>query len=210
MYLFKKLLAMEKEMSPKESLDLITHTIIGLRKNAKDNSFYFIAWGWIIILASVVHFVLLHYLLMQEKFDIISWATITNWVSFILAGIIIQFIHQKRNPDSRQQQSGSGKFLKSLWTASGSGIILLVIFISTYGINPTPFVLIIAAIATYTTGRMIRFKPLILGSIAFVLFGALALFIDNHYQLLINAAAILSGYIIPGYMLKKTKIIGHV
>jgi len=200
---------MGKEMTPKESLDLITRTILDIRESAKNNSFYFIAWGWIIASASIIHFAVLHYLLVQEKYELINWATIIVWSSFVLTGMIIQFSYQKKNQGNKKHQSVIGKLLSSLWIASGTGIILIVIFILSYGINPTPFVLIVTAIATYTTGKMIRFKPLVLGGIGFVLFAILALFINNHFQLLLNGAAIFVGYLIPGYMLKKTEIIDY-
>ena len=44
----------EKELSPEESIDLINTMIGKARKRYTDNSFYFLLWGWLVIVASAL------------------------------------------------------------------------------------------------------------------------------------------------------------
>ncbi len=44
---------MEKNLSPEESLKIINEMIRSAKTNFKENSFYFIFWGWVIIFAEI-------------------------------------------------------------------------------------------------------------------------------------------------------------
>ena len=65
--------------------------------------------------------------------------------------------------------------------------------------------LLIAGLATTTSGLLIKFKPLIIGGIAFFIFSIATTFVSNEYLSLITGAAIICGYLIPGYFLKSAK-----
>ena len=66
-----------------------------------------------------------------------------------------------------------------------------------------PTIILLYAIGTFVTGKIIDFKPLVIGgSICFLLSIVIA-FIKDENQLLIIATAILISYIIPGFLLKK-------
>ena len=51
----------EQNLSPGESLKLIIEAINKTKENFKENSFYFMLWGWLISLASFSFFVLHKY-----------------------------------------------------------------------------------------------------------------------------------------------------
>jgi hypothetical protein len=59
--------------------------------------------------------------------------------------------------------------------------------------------------ATTITGVLIKFKPVIIGGIAFFLFSIASAFVQNENTLLIMGAAIIFCYMIPGYFLKSAK-----
>ena len=65
--------------------------------------------------------------------------------------------------------------------------------------------LLIAGIATTTSGLLIKFKPLTLGGMAFFIFSIATAFVSNEYIALITGAAIVCGYLIPGYLLKSAE-----
>jgi hypothetical protein len=52
---------------------------------------------------------------------------------------------------------------------------------------------------------MIKFKPVIIGGIVFFVFSIATSFVYNEYIALLTGAAILLGYVIPGYYLKSAK-----
>jgi uncharacterized membrane protein YgaE (UPF0421/DUF939 family) len=65
--------------------------------------------------------------------------------------------------------------------------------------------LLIAGIATTTSGLLIKYRPVIIGGMAFFIFSIAATFVSNEYISLIVCAAIICGYLIPGYFLKSAK-----
>jgi hypothetical protein len=65
--------------------------------------------------------------------------------------------------------------------------------------------LLIAGIATTTTGLLLKFRPVIIGGMAFFLFSIATTFVPNEYNALLTSAAIVCGYLIPGYFLKSAK-----
>ena len=65
--------------------------------------------------------------------------------------------------------------------------------------------MLIAGIATTTSGLLIKFRPLIIGGMTFFIFSIATTFVSNEYMALITGAAIICGYLIPGYFLKSAK-----
>jgi hypothetical protein len=58
----------ENSLSPLESLEVIAEAIGKTKDNFKENSFYFMLWGWLIALASFSFFVLQQYTTFQYYF----------------------------------------------------------------------------------------------------------------------------------------------
>ena len=72
-------------------------------------------------------------------------------------------------------------------------------------IQPTIFVLLIAGIGTVVSGLIMKFNPLTISGVLFFVFAIASIFVDKSTILLINTIAILTGYLIPAYLLKKSK-----
>ena len=69
------------------------------------------------------------------------------------------------------------------------------------GLSPVPFILILVGFATFMSGVLLRFRPLIFGA-AVIWAGALwCLFLSPPQHLLLQAATAVLGYLIPGYLL---------
>jgi hypothetical protein len=195
----------EKKLSPEESLELISKTIAGIKENYKHDNYYFILWGWIVLMASISQFAMLRVLILIKSYEHINLYSFLIWGLLITIGFCLQYYHILRK-EPNIVTGHLGKFFKILWQCSGVAIILAVLFSLKLHVYPNPFVLTIAGLATLISGRLISFKPLIFGGIAFFALGIAASFINNEYQLLIGAAAIVTGYLIPGYMLKYSKV----
>ena len=65
--------------------------------------------------------------------------------------------------------------------------------------------LLIAGIATTTTGLLLKFRPMTIGGMLFFVFSIAATFVTNEYLALLVSASIICGYLIPGYLLKSAK-----
>jgi hypothetical protein len=65
-----------------------------------------------------------------------------------------------------------------------------------------PMLLVLYGMPTFLSGIILKFKPLIIGGICCWILSVLSAFIPAEYQLLLIAAAVISAWIIPGYLLK--------
>jgi hypothetical protein len=92
-----------------------------------------------------------------------------------------------------------------LWITFGVSVFILIFFGASINYNLNPVILLISTIPTIATGVIIRFKPLVLGGISFWILGILCFLVSFEYQNLVGAAAVIVGYLIPGYMLKNKK-----
>ena len=124
---------------------------------------------------------------------------------FVIIGFVIQYAYIHRLSKEKMTRSHLDKFISVMWHTTGWAIILVALISIKLGEYPTPFILSVAGIATFITGVTIQFTPLKLGGIVFFIFAIAAAFVVNEYQLLVNAGAILLGYIIPGYLLRNSK-----
>ncbi len=204
---------MEKNnLTPEESFDIINKAISNFKMNYKENARVFLLWGWILTLASISNFIILKILsgreaheLMAGKWELKGLFILGNWIIFCLIGfIILYFMVRKINRD-KKVYSHIDKFVEKLWwvTAASFGIATIICFIMR--IEPPVLMLLIAGIATTTTGLIIKFKPLILGGMSFFIFSVATTFVTNEYLALLVGAAIICGYLIPGYFLKAAK-----
>ncbi|MEM6524318.1 MAG: hypothetical protein AAF693_11015, partial [Bacteroidota bacterium] len=83
--------------------------------------------------------------------------------------------------------------------------ILIIIFSGRFGALISPLILLIAGMATFMTGIILRFRPLIFGGSSFWIFAAIGFYVTPVHGLLVSALAIVVGYLIPGYLLKNSK-----
>ena len=64
-------------------------------------------------------------------------------------------------------------------------------------------IIVLTGLPTFLTGQLMRFKPLIFGGVLFWVLGAAAYFVDMQAVALLYIAAMLFGYLLPGYLLKR-------
>ena len=206
-YLTNKLITMEnneKVLTPEESLQLISRTIASIKEDFRRDNYYFILWGWVISLACILQFTMLRALISIKAYEHLNLYSWIIWGILVAIGTALGYRHRS-GKDTGIIKSHTGKFFIILWQTSGVAMVLAVLISLKYHIIPGPFILTITGLATLISGRLISFKPLIYGGIAFFAFAAAASFLNNEYQLLISASAIIVGYLVPGYMLKSSK-----
>ncbi|MFW6327987.1 MAG: hypothetical protein ACOC2F_06700, partial [Bacteroidota bacterium] len=75
---------------------------------------------------------------------------------------------------------------------------------------PAPYILAAAALPTFVSGIMLKFTPLITGALFLAGFSLGSIWIHPNEQLLVYAAGIICGFIIPGYILRASKDKHHV
>jgi hypothetical protein len=182
----------ENSLTAQESLAIITSMIREAKGNMQRNGFYFLLWGWIIILANLGMYALQQ---VGYKHYYIVWAiTVPAW--------IISLVRGYRQGKAERNTTHLDIVSMWLWLAFGVTIFTLVAFGSKINYQLNPVILTISAIPTFLSGIVIRFRPLVLGGISFWIFGIISFLTPQETQPLVGALAILCGYIVPGYLLK--------
>jgi hypothetical protein len=182
----------ETPMSAQESLDLITSMIHEAKGNMMRNGFHFMLWGWVIVIANLGMFAL-QQLAVPHPYAV--WAiTVPAW--------IISLVRGYRQSKAQRTTTHLDTVTMWLWIIFGVTIFTLVAFGSKINYQLNPVILTISAIPTFLSGVMIRFKPLMLGGIAFWIFGMISFLVPTETQPLLGAVAVLCGYLVPGHLLQ--------
>jgi hypothetical protein len=184
---------MEKEMSPTESLSIISSMIEKTRHTFSDSSHYFLLWGYAVFIACAAQFTMMS--LGYEK-SYLAW-----WI--IIPALVIHFIlvirERKREKVSTYISEANGY----LWMGIGfCFFVMAFIFAKISWQYCFPFYVLFYALGTFVSGSLIRFKPLIVGGIISFIIAAGISFFDYKMQILLAAISILVTYIIPGHMLR--------
>ena len=197
---------MEKNnLTPEESFVIINRAIANFKMNYRENAQVFLLWGWILTLASISNFIILKMLNNWEAWEHKGFLILGNWVVFILIGSVILYFIVRKEKKEKKVYSQIDRFIDKLWWVTAPSFVIAVILCFRLEIEPPSLMLLVAGIATTTTGLVIRFKPLIFGGMSFFIFSIASTFVTNEYLALVVGAAIICGYLIPGYLLRATK-----
>ena len=181
-----------ENFSPQESLDLITSMINRAKGNVQKNSFYFLLWGWTIMVCNLGIYIMIRFLEMHDPFWI--------WLLTVPAALVSGLYGRK------QEQSRTTSHLDNInkWLWIGFGVICFTIVIFGFKINYqiNPVIICMSAVPTFVSGIMLKFKPLIIGGLLFWISGIILFMLPMEEQFLAAALAIASGYLVPGYLLK--------
>lgn len=188
--------AENENLSAQQSLDIITAMIRQAKGNVSSNSFYFLLWGWTIALANLGVFIMIRYT------DV---ANPTVAFSITILSAIISFIYGARQ--SKRATSRTILDAVNMWIWIGYAItcFTIVAFGNKTNWQINPILITMASVPTFVTGIMLRFKPLMFGGAALWIFGIVLFNISGDLQFLVASIAITLGYLVPGYMLRKSK-----
>ncbi len=184
-----------ENLSTEQSLAIISKMIHTAKGNFVNASFHFLLWGWVILAANLGHY----YLQEIAKYE----APFLVWFVTIPAAIVSMIYGMQQGKRAKVRSHFNSIYSKT-WLAFGISLIILLVFFgdSEGQLTLNPIILIIAAMATFVSGISLKFKPLVIGAVTFWLFAILSFWLNSPYQYLVSAVAVLTGYLIPGYMLK--------
>jgi polyferredoxin len=186
----------DDKLSPQQSLDLITDMINQAKGNIQENSFYYLLWGWAIILAHLGSFVLTK---LRFEYPFVVWLIVVpTWIISIVYGA--RQAKKQERPITHLE-----KIYLTLLISFGIMATVIPLFGSFINYQINPIVLLICSMTTFTSGVILKFKPLVIGGITFFTFGLVSFFLSNEHQSLLSAIAIALGYLVPGYLLKSQK-----
>lgn len=182
----------DKSLSNEESLKIITQMIQTAQGSFQGVSFHFLLWGWVVATANLAHYYIDQYTNYEHPYIV--------WLISIPT-VIVSMVYGFKSEAKQQVKTYSGSLIKWIWLAFLI-CLLIIIFSQAFGATIPALILLITGFATFTSGLIIKFKPLIVGGSTFWLFAAIALSVDYSYSPLISALAIIVGYLVPGYILK--------
>ncbi len=185
----------EKMMSSQESLNVISEMISRTKMNIQQGRFHLLLWGWLIVVCSLAE----HLLFNLTSFE-------NPWRVWLLTipGVFVSLIYGFIKGSRQKVYTYSDRIYMWLWMAFLLTAIILFVFIGAENRMGTigPFILMLAAFPTFLSGVIIKFRPLMLGGISMWIFSLVAYFAGPSIGPLAVPAAMITGYLIPAYMLK--------
>jgi hypothetical protein len=182
----------ETHLSREESLRIIHEMISAAKNEVKADAFIFLLWGWLVFLASISQYILIH---MN-----VEWNE-APWMLMPLGGAVTVFYVIRKGKKDKTKTAVT-ESLKYTWIAFSAALLIIMFFNSMSFLQVLPCIMVLYGMGLFLSGAALQFKPLMYGGV-FCWVCAIAGFeIQNVHQLLILSLAVLGGYIIPGYLLK--------
>ncbi len=182
----------EKEINASESLSIIQNMVNKTQRQFSDDSFYYIMWGWLVLAASIIHFVLMQMDIKQAPMV---------WLLMPVGGIV-SFIYGAKQSKNEKIKTHVNTYMGYLWSAMAMAMIVVLAMGFRLEDKTYPILILIYGIGTFVSGGLLSFRPLIIGGAICFALSISSFFVIFEYQLLFIATAMLVSYIIPGHLLK--------
>ena len=182
-------------MNNKEALKVIDEMIASAKADINDNGFFYLLWGWLIIVACISEYVLMYEI--QWEYHWIGWPITTG------VGGITASVYGYRREKKAKVKTHFDRIMGYVW--GGFGITLFLVLFSMNQNSPSgvyPLIIALYSMGTFISGGILKFTPLKVGAIISWCIGLSAMFVDFKFQLLLLVISIIVAYLVPGYMLK--------
>jgi hypothetical protein len=184
----------EKMMTGEESLRIISEMINKTTVNIRQGSFHLLFWGWLIFFCSLTEYILMNFTHVSRPWEV--------WI-LTIPGAILSLIYGSVTGRKERVHTYAGMIYMWTWLGFLASAVILYIIMSKNMGNFAPLILLLVGFPTFISGFIIKFRPLIFGGIIFWFFALTAHFTGPAIAPLVTAAAMLTGYLIPGYLLKR-------
>ena len=187
----------EKQLTGHESLALINEMISKAKHEIKDNGAGWLLWGGMIFLAAMTTYVIIQFQLDIDLY--IGW----NVFGIIAIPLLIySLVKGKKKPGTRTYVDEMLHYFDIGFTICLFIVIISINIANNPGVGFGYF-LMVYAFLMLIQGAALRFRPLFIGAIINWA-GAIGIFVVEQfkYDMLITAAAVFAGYIIPGLLLR--------
>lgn len=190
---------MEAKNEYNEKLNVIFEMIENSKTQIRENAFFFLLWGWLVLLASISHFVMMK---LGYFYSFLAWPVIMT------IGMIISVIAGIRMGKRAGYKTYIDTAIIYLWY--GFFFTLLVVLAFSIGGKiewhvTNAIIISMYGLGTFVSGGILKFKPLIIGGISCWILSMALFFVPGEYMLLVVALSIVISYLIPGYILKKAR-----
>lgn len=183
----------EKLMTGEESLRIISEMINKTKVNIQQGSFHLLFWGWLIIACSLGEYLLVTFAHSAHHYYV--------WFLTIPGGVVSMtygFITGRK----AKVHTYADRLYMWVWMGFLFSFVVLFTVHSKNLDTVSSYILMLAGFATFISGFIIKFKPLIIGAFCFWIVAMAISFVSPSIGMLGMPVAMITGYIIPGYMLK--------
>lgn len=187
----------EDTLTPNESLDIINQMVEQARFNFSKNSAFFIIWAVLLIGAALYQFVA-----QQTQFTQLFWI---GWPIAGLVGGIISSIYGNRIEKQQGHRTHLDRMYSSIWMIYLVTLVMMLVALVYNHLEPSGYIMLLTGLPTVLTGRLLKFTPLVYGGISLWIFGLITLFVLPQFGALLFIASMITGYLIPGLMMRNVK-----
>jgi len=183
----------EKMMTGEESLKIISEMINKTKVNIQNSSFHLLFWGWLILVCSLADPLLTRFTSYSHPYYV--------WFLTIPGGFV-SMMYGFVNGRKAKVHTYADRLYMWVWMGFlASFVVLFTIHSKNLG-TISPYILMLVGFATFVSGFIIKFKPLIIGALLFWVIAVIVSFADPSIAPFVMPVAVITGYLIPGYMLK--------
>ncbi len=187
----------QNELSGQQSLLIIQQMIETAKQEQKDDGKAWIIWGWMLFLASLSTILNLHF----------SWGgTFLFWNIFGVISLLLAFLSIIRRLFFGERKKVK-TYTRDLYEKLNTGFFISLMFIIAginVGISPMigfPLLMNLYAFWVLIYGTVLSFRPSLIGAFITWALAFGCLFVRTfEWVMVLHAAAVLSGYIIPGHI----------
>lgn len=184
----------EKTLTGEESLKIITEMIGKTKSNMRQNSFHLLFWGWLIFACSASEYILYNFTDFSHPWSV--------WF-FVIPGVFVSLIYGFVKGRREKVFTYADMVYVWTWMAFLITSVIMFIFLSDSPGSYAQYILLLAGFPTFISGIVLKFKPLIIGGMTFWALSLVANFAGPQISSLAMPVAVITGYLIPGYMLRK-------
>ena len=183
------------DLNKDQSLQIIEEMIENAKRDIREDAFYYLFSGYLVLASTVIHFSLM-------AFSTFSYPFIP-WMVLMPLGGLVNFIYGYKQEKSKRVKTYIDTFMMYLWSGFLVSLIIGIFIFGHYGwITVFPFVILLYGLALFVSGSIIRFRPLIIGGVLNWLIAIVTVFVSFKVQFAMIGLAVITGYIIPGHLLQ--------
>jgi len=189
-----------QNLSAEQSLQIIQSMINKAKEDVVKNSFYFLLWGWLIFIASLLHFGLMKFT--SFEYPYLTWNLM--WIGAIAS--IVKGIKESKKIIVKTFVGETMKYFGFSQAILYCGLAFVFGKYNLWDMS-FPLYILIYSVTCYFMGALMQFRLLRLTGLLCLPITVISVYVSFEWQLLLLALAILVSYIIPGHVLSaKEKI----
>ncbi|HLP39658.1 hypothetical protein [Lacibacter sp.] len=186
----------QQDFSAKDSLQLIESMISKAQNRFNENGHLYLLWGWVVLVCSIISFISVYFFGNFKNLMYVWMLTIPT--------VIYQMIYLSRVKKSTTVRTYTDDINNYVWLVFVIMGFLVGIIIGRSG-QPqlfNPLILMLYGMPTFLSGIILKFVPLRIGAISCWVLALVSVFIPYEFSFLLLALAVITTWIVPGYLLR--------